>query len=82
MKQLNITSMDVDNIIRFMELQKFDTFSTSVGATMKKTHTVIEPWPTALKLLPTQEGAQEEFGLLLSSSCSGLERYIEWRRVE
>ncbi|KAF2714991.1 hypothetical protein K504DRAFT_395900 [Pleomassaria siparia CBS 279.74] len=62
----------------FMALQEFDTISTALGVTMKKTNTVIEPWPTALKLRPAQKGAQEEFDLLLASNFSGLERYVEW----
>lgn len=48
---------------------------------VKEKATVIEPWPTSLKLRLGQEGAQEEFDLLLASGHSGLERYVEWKRI-
>ncbi len=53
----------------------------AIGAVMKKTHTIIEKWPSKLKLGPDQPGAQEEFDLVMSSGVSGQERYVEWQRV-
>ena len=32
-----------------------------------------------LKLRPEQVGAKEEFAILLASSHSGAERYVEWK---
>jgi hypothetical protein len=81
--ELYITAMtDVNKIVRFMALQKFDAVSKALGVVMKKSHTVIEPWPTALKLRHNQKGGREAFELLLASSCSGVERYVEWKRAE
>jgi hypothetical protein len=71
-----------NNAIRFMVLQRFDTIARALGVILKKTNTIVEPWPTALKLQPTQIGAQEEFELLLASNFSGLERYVEWKRAD
>jgi hypothetical protein len=65
-----------------MLLQRFDAISTAHGVIMKRKNTIVEPWPNALKLRPTQKGAQEEFKLLLASNLSGLERYVEWQRAE
>ena len=49
-----------------------------LGMRMKKTHTIIGKWPLRLKLRFGQPGAQEEFDILLPSSHSGAERYVEW----
>jgi hypothetical protein len=49
---------------------------------MKKSNTVIEKWPTQLKLQLRQKGAEEDFRLNLGSSFTNVERYVEWRRVE
>jgi hypothetical protein len=74
--------MHVNRMIRYMALQEFDKVSVSLGVAQKKTHTVVQPWPTALKIQPMQEGAREEFKLLLASNYSGLERYVEWKRAK
>jgi hypothetical protein len=50
------------------------------GAKMKETNTIVEKWPAALRLRPGQPGAQEEFDTLMSSSLTGCERYVEWKR--
>jgi hypothetical protein len=62
-----------------MKLHQFDEISHNLRVVMK-TNTVTEPWPTQLKLKPGQNGAQEEFDVLLGSSLSGLEHYVEWKR--
>ncbi|KAF2644956.1 hypothetical protein P280DRAFT_504434 [Massarina eburnea CBS 473.64] len=64
---------------RFMALDRFDMISTALGVDMKKTNTIIEPWPMALKLKLPQKGAQEEFEFLLASNHTGWERYVEWK---
>lgn len=66
---------------RYMVEEKFKELEQKVSVTMKGKPTVIEPWPTALKLRLGQDGAQEEFDLLLASSFTGLERYVEWKRT-
>jgi hypothetical protein len=64
-----------------MAKEKFKQLEKKASVTMKGKPTVIEPWPTALKLRPGQDGAQAEFDLLLASSFTGLERYVEWKRI-
>jgi len=64
-----------------MTLLKFDEIAKALGVVMKKRNTIVEAWPTALKLKPTDSGAQEEFKLLLASDFSGLERNVEWNMV-
>lgn len=61
--------------------EKFKQLEQKACVTMKEKPTVVEPWPTALKLRPGQDGAQAEFDLLLASSFTGLERYVEWKRT-
>lgn len=49
---------------------------------MRTQHTIIEPWPLALKLKCGQPRAQEEFESLLDSDQHrGWERYLEWKRA-
>jgi len=35
-----------------------------------------------LKLRPGHDGAEEEFRILLGSHLSGMEHYVEWKRIE
>lgn len=49
---------------------------------MKGHNTIVDPWPTRLKLYPGQPGAQEEFDNALASPFSGVERYVEWKWAE
>ena len=67
---------------RYRVLHRFDQISAEINITEKESNTVTERWPMQLKLQPGQEGAQEEFELVLASNWSGLERYVEWRREE
>jgi hypothetical protein len=46
-----------------------------------KEHTIVEPWPTSLKLSRKHSGAQKEFDIAMVSGHSGCERYVEWKRV-
>jgi hypothetical protein len=48
---------------------------------VKENHTIIDKWPFALKLQPGLPGAQEEFDRCMSGGASGMERYVEWKRV-
>ena len=63
-----------------MTLHRLDRVPGSAGATIKD-NTVTERWPTRLRLKPGQDGAQEEFDDLLGSSLTGMERYVEWKRI-
>jgi hypothetical protein len=67
--------------VRYMAQLNFDAIAKSIGVARKKHHIILEAWPTALKLKPTQIGAQEESKPLLASSYTGLERNVEWKMV-
>ncbi|KAK4206240.1 hypothetical protein QBC37DRAFT_460375 [Rhypophila decipiens] len=58
----------------------FDNLSTQLGVSEKECNTIVEKWPIRLKLRHGQDGAQEEFMVLLGSNFSGTERYVEWKR--
>jgi hypothetical protein len=62
-----------------MREERFTEIGRLLGLTMKRHHTIVEKWPMRLKLRPEQVGAKEEFEILLSSSHSGAERYVEWK---
>jgi hypothetical protein len=65
-----------------MEIQGFKKAAKDAGLKMKKKNTIVESWPLRLKLRPGDTGAQAEFDLLLSSSSSGIEHYVEWSNAE
>jgi hypothetical protein len=67
--------------IRYMRQEKLKEMQSRYGLKVKADNTVIEKWPTALKLKWPQPGAKEEFDVLLASGHGGNERYVEWRRV-
>lgn len=64
-----------------MAANHFEDIEKDLHAAMKEQNTIGDAWPTALKLRPGQPGAQEEFDDALASSCTGVERYVEWKRV-
>jgi hypothetical protein len=63
-------------------MQNFKSSARDAGLIMKKKNTIVESWPLRLKASPGDLDAQEEFDLLLSSSSSGIERYVEWSKTE
>ncbi|KAI0381513.1 hypothetical protein F5Y04DRAFT_288406 [Hypomontagnella monticulosa] len=67
---------------RYMAIHDFHQIAAELGIAMKERNTIGDAWPTSLKLRPGQPGAQEEFDGALSSSCTGVERYVEWKRVK
>lgn len=64
-----------------MDACSFDTISRAVGLAIKKRHTIVEEWPLRLKLRDGQDGAKEEFSLVISTGHTGAERYVEWVAV-
>ncbi|KAH8674391.1 hypothetical protein BGZ60DRAFT_468760 [Tricladium varicosporioides] len=75
-------ALDVDKFFsRYMVFCDFEQISADLGVEMKKSNTIVEKWPTQLKLTVGQKGAKEEFRLNLGSSFTNIERYVEWRRV-
>ncbi|KFY92810.1 hypothetical protein V500_04013 [Pseudogymnoascus sp. VKM F-4518 (FW-2643)] len=74
---------DVDkHFERYMVCHGFKQISAGLNVEMKKVHTVVEKWPTRLKLQPGEKGDKEEFLMLLGSTFTATERHVEWRRVE
>jgi hypothetical protein len=65
-----------------MVLHGFKQISADLKVEMKKVNTIIDKWPTRLKLRPGEKGDKEAFLALLGSTFIGTERYVEWRRVE
>ncbi|USW53875.1 hypothetical protein Slin15195_G071940 [Septoria linicola] len=49
---------------------------------IKQQHTVIEEWPTRLKLKYWQPGAQQEFDQAFGGAHKGMERYLEWKKAQ
>lgn len=64
-----------------MKKNKFKDIEQHFGVVAKEGHTIIDKWPLRLKKRPTEEGAKEEFRLLLASAHTGAERYVEWKRA-
>lgn len=64
-----------------MEIQDFEKYAREAGLLMKRKNTIVETWPLRLKAKPGDDGAQEEFDLLLSSTSSITEYYVEWSKV-
>ena len=55
----------------------FEQISVDLGVKIKKSNTVVEKWPTQLKLKTGQKDVKEEFRLNLGSSFVNTERYVE-----
>ncbi|OAA37382.1 hypothetical protein NOR_07081 [Metarhizium rileyi] len=66
---------------RYMSRLGFDKCSEDLGIIMKVKNTIVEEWPTRLKLRPGQRGAEDEFRNNLGSGFTSLERYVEWKIV-
>ncbi|KAJ5970760.1 uncharacterized protein N7479_000678 [Penicillium vulpinum] len=66
---------------KYMEIHGFNRVAADLKVVFKSRNTIIEEWPTQLKLQLGQKGAEEEFRNLLGSDFSGLEHYVEWRRT-
>lgn len=64
-----------------MERGDFIQMSVELGVEMKRNNTIVDKWPTQLKLKLGQEGTEEDFDLLLGSGCVDMERDAEWKRV-
>ncbi|KAI1270313.1 hypothetical protein F5Y18DRAFT_367881 [Xylariaceae sp. FL1019] len=67
---------------RYMAKEKFDEIPRKLHVAMKNDHTIVDKWPTRLRSRWGLKGAQEEFDRLLASRFFGVERYVEWRRLE
>ncbi|KAL2063905.1 hypothetical protein VTL71DRAFT_4399 [Oculimacula yallundae] len=75
-------ALDVDRFFnRYMIFYNFKQISADLGVEMKESNTIVEEWPTQLKLKIGEKGAEEEFRLCLGSYSVSIERYVEWSRV-
>ncbi|PVH76133.1 hypothetical protein DL98DRAFT_465490 [Cadophora sp. DSE1049] len=69
---------DFDKIFgEYMLKVGFEEMARETGMCMKKENTVIEAWPLRLR----GDASQREFDVLRSSSYTGCERYVEWKRA-
>lgn len=66
---------------RYVKKFRFEEIADALGLEMKGKHTIIEKWPLRLNLGPRDEGGKEAFTALLASGHSGIERYVEWKRI-
>ncbi|KAK4148361.1 hypothetical protein C8A00DRAFT_39095, partial [Chaetomidium leptoderma] len=72
---------DVDKFFKLYKSHRnFDRISSDLQIVEKEHNTIIEKWPTQLKLQSGQKGAQEEFDVMMGSNLSGIERYVEWKK--
>jgi hypothetical protein len=62
-------------------LYEFGPLTARLGLEVKRENSVVERWPTRLKHKQEEAWSQHEFNILLGSDFSGLERYVEWRRI-
>ena len=66
--------------LAFMKTQEFKSATQEAQLMMEQRNNVVESRPLRLKIKTEDHGAQEEFYLLLSSSSTGVEQYVEWSR--
>ncbi|KAI0379388.1 hypothetical protein F5Y04DRAFT_290284 [Hypomontagnella monticulosa] len=64
---------------RYMKRIGFTRTALAAGLQMKRTHTIIDPWPMRFSGGSATPEVQDEFALLVSSDFTGQERYVEWR---
>ncbi|KAI0172646.1 hypothetical protein GGR52DRAFT_545542 [Hypoxylon sp. FL1284] len=74
---------DVEGLFRqYATANNFRRVEEELRVAMKEHNTIVDPWPTRPKLRPGEPGAKEEFGNILATSFTGVERYVEWKRVQ
>ncbi|KAI1095425.1 hypothetical protein F5B19DRAFT_481800 [Rostrohypoxylon terebratum] len=66
---------------KYMSLHLFSSVAKHLGIVMKD-NTVVDPWPTALKIPQGLPGFREEFDAVLASPFTGVERCVEWRKMK
>ncbi|KAJ5063441.1 hypothetical protein J3E72DRAFT_413919, partial [Bipolaris maydis] len=60
----------------FMDECRITQFATLCGMTIKKKHTIVQPWPYRVENTTTKQ----EFNILCASSTAGFERYMEFQK--
>lgn len=66
---------------RYAELYGFASLAGRLGMDLETKNSIVEPWPTRLKLKQDGTWSQHEFNAILGSDFSCLERYVEWRMI-
>jgi hypothetical protein len=61
---------------------EFEQICADLQVEMKPRNTIVDMWPTQLKLREGQAGAIEEFRYKLGSSVTNVECCVEWRRAD
>ena len=69
------------NTARYENLWHFEEAARDLKVIKVENH-ITEAWPTRLKLRKGQDGSQEEFDVLLGSTLTGVEHYVEWQRTD
>ena len=65
-----------------MQEDKFAAVEREVGVAVKNEMTILQKWPYRPRLRPDEEGAMQEFSMLLGLCLTGTERYVEWSRAD
>lgn len=66
---------------RYMKQLDFEGVARTAIAEMKSRNSIVEKWPLRVKRKPGQAGAEDEFRTVLASDHTGIERYVEWKRI-
>lgn len=59
----------------------FDNVCVATGMEIGGPNIIVDAWPTRMKKHAGEEGAQEEFNIILQSASKGKERVVEWIRA-
>jgi hypothetical protein len=65
-----------------MESEQATSIMQVAGVRVKSRNSIVDKWPSRLKLRPKQPGAQEEFDAAVASKLNGTEVYLEWQRAK
>ncbi|KAK3356629.1 hypothetical protein B0T25DRAFT_565972 [Lasiosphaeria hispida] len=68
---------DVEGLFEvYRQDYNFDNIPSELQVYEKERNNIVDKWPLRLKLQLGQEGAQEEFDVMLGSHFSRVERYV------
>lgn len=66
----------------YVENVKIFEAAALLGFQPKKANTIVDEWPFRFRPGLDEEQNKEEFRKVLSSCCTGCERYVEWQLME
>jgi hypothetical protein len=73
--------LNADSLTRYSARYHFDRVASELRVAEKEHNSIVEKWPMRLKRQFGQEGGQEEFDVMVGSNLTGMERYVEWKRL-